>query len=71
MENKGVVFFDVDGTLIDWTKKIYAPTKATKAAIEKLRDNGYLTILATGRPMNIIFRTKWIYSFEWSLCRNR
>lgn len=54
MENKGVVFFDVDGTLIDWTKKIYAPTKATKAAIEKLRENGYLTILATGRPMNCV-----------------
>lgn len=54
MKNKGVVFFDVDGTLIDWTKQIYAPTKATKDAIVKLRENGYLTILATGRPKNCI-----------------
>lgn len=54
MDNKGIVFFDVDGTLIDWTKKIYDPTKATKLAIEKLRENGYLTILATGRPKNSI-----------------
>lgn len=54
MENKGVVFFDVDGTLIDWTKKIYSPTKATKDSIVKLRENGYLTILATGRPKNCI-----------------
>lgn len=54
MKNKGIVFFDVDGTLIDWTKKIYAPTKATKKAIEKLKENGYLTILATGRPKNCI-----------------
>lgn len=54
MKHKGVVFFDVDGTLIDWTKKIYAPTKATKDAIVKLRKNGYLTILATGRPKNCI-----------------
>lgn len=54
MKHRGVVFFDVDGTLIDWTKKIYAPTKATKDAIVKLRENGYLTILATGRPKNCI-----------------
>ena len=37
MKHKGVVFFDVDGTLIDWTKKIYAPTKVTKDAIIKLK----------------------------------
>lgn len=54
MKHKGVVFFDVDGTLIDWTKKIYAPTKVTKDAIVRLRENGYLTILATGRPKNCI-----------------
>lgn len=54
MSNKGIVFFDVDGTLIDWTKRIFTPTKATKSAIEKLRENGYLTILATGRPKNCI-----------------
>ena len=54
MKNKGIVFFDVDGTLIDWTKRIFAPTQATKSSIEKLRENGYLTILATGRPKNCI-----------------
>lgn len=54
MKNKGAVFFDVDGTLIDWTKKIHVPTKATKKAIEKLKENGYLAILATGRPKNCI-----------------
>lgn len=54
MKHRGVVFFDVDGTLIDWTKRIYAPTKVTKDAIVKLRENGYLTILATGRPKNCI-----------------
>ncbi len=54
MKNKGIVFFDVDGTLIDWTKRIFEPTKVTKSAIEKLRENGYLTILATGRPKSSI-----------------
>lgn len=56
MNNKGIVFFDVDGTLIDWTKKIYDPTEKTKLAIEKLRENGYLTVLATGRPMNCVHK---------------
>ncbi|MCF0146894.1 MAG: HAD family hydrolase [Clostridium sp.] len=56
MNNKGIVFFDVDGTLIDWTKKIYDPTERTKLAIEKLRENGYLTVLATGRPMNSVHK---------------
>lgn len=54
MNSKGIVFFDVDGTLIDWTKGIYAPTKTTKEAINKLKENGYLTVLATGRPKNSI-----------------
>lgn len=54
MSKKGIIFFDVDGTLIDWTKGIFKPSKVTKLAIEKLRENGYLTILATGRPKNCI-----------------
>lgn len=55
MENiKGIVFFDVDGTLIDYNKKISKPSEKTKEAIKKLRDNGYLTMLATGRPMSFV-----------------
>lgn len=54
MGNKGIVFFDVDGTLIDWSKKVYSPTKATREAISKLKENGYLTFLATGRPKNSV-----------------
>ncbi|WP_373205829.1 HAD family hydrolase [Clostridium tertium] len=54
MNNKGIVFFDVDGTLIDWRKGIYTPTNATKEAINKLKANGYLTVLATGRPKSSI-----------------
>ncbi len=46
---KGAVFFDVDGTLVDERKKIYKPTEATKSAIEKLRKNGWLVGIATGR----------------------
>lgn len=55
MENlKGIVFFDVDGTLIDCSKGLYKPSDKTKEAIKKLKENGYLTMLATGRPMSFV-----------------
>lgn len=51
---KGIVFFDVDGTLIDCRKGIEAPSVKTKESIAKLRENGYLTIMCTGRPMSFL-----------------
>lgn len=54
MNKKGVVFFDVDKTLIDWEVGINEPTESTRESIKKLNENGYLTMLATGRPKNII-----------------
>lgn len=54
MNKKGVVFFDVDRTLIDWEMGINEPTESTRESIKKLKENGYLTMLATGRPKNII-----------------
>lgn len=51
---KGVVFFDVDGTLIDCAKGINVPSEKTRDAIKKLKESGYLTILATGRPMSFV-----------------
>ncbi|MGL5821643.1 MAG: HAD family hydrolase [Sarcina sp.] len=51
---KGIIFFDVDGTLIDCRKGIEEPSAKTKEAISRLKENGYLTILATGRPMSFL-----------------
>lgn len=51
---KGVVFFDVDGTLIDCYKDINQPTEKTKYAIKKLKESGYLVMIATGRPMTFL-----------------
>lgn len=51
---KGIVFFDVDGTLIDCFKGISAPTESTRKSIKKLKENKFLTILATGRPKSCI-----------------
>ena len=47
--NRGIVFFDFDGTLVDETARIYRPTAATKEALRQLKENGYLAVLATGR----------------------
>lgn len=49
MNYKGAVFFDVDGTLVDERLKIFLPTDNVKAAIARLKEDGYLTALATGR----------------------
>ncbi|KUP07643.1 hypothetical protein Q75_05300 [Bacillus coahuilensis p1.1.43] len=48
-----IVFFDIDGTLLDHEKKL--PT-TTKQAIRQLKDNGIFVAIATGRAP---------FMFEW------
>lgn len=43
---KSIVFFDIDGTLLDLNKQIPA---STKQAIEKLKQNNVYVVIATGR----------------------
>ncbi len=50
---KGVLFFDCDGTLVDEQEGIFSPTDKTLRTLEKLRANGYMTFLATGRPKRL------------------
>lgn len=45
--NKKIVFFDIDGTLVDEDKKI---PSSTKLAIKELRANDVYIAIATGRP---------------------
>ncbi|MGV3487502.1 MAG: Cof-type HAD-IIB family hydrolase [Tuberibacillus sp.] len=44
--NKKLIFFDIDGTLLDFDKKI---PDSTKDAIQRLKDNGHDIAIATGR----------------------
>lgn len=44
--SKKIVFFDIDGTLLDHDKKIPV---STKEAIAKLKENGIIVAIATGR----------------------
>lgn len=55
---KGAVFFDFDGTLVDEKADIYVPTETTKKSIAALKENDYMTCLATGRAMCYIPETQ-------------
>ncbi|MFC7392393.1 Cof-type HAD-IIB family hydrolase [Scopulibacillus cellulosilyticus] len=46
MTEQKIVFFDIDGTLLDNEKKI---PKSTANAVKKLQENGVITAIATGR----------------------
>ncbi|MBM7654703.1 Cof-type HAD-IIB family hydrolase [Neobacillus cucumis] len=46
MKNKSVIFFDIDGTLLDHDKKL---PPSTREAISKLKENGHIVAIATGR----------------------
>lgn len=46
---KGAVFFDFDGTLADENLQIYKPLPKTIEGIQKLKENGYMVGIATGR----------------------
>ena len=70
MNKKGIVFFDVDGTLIDWTKGISNPTEMTRESIKKLQDSGYLTFIATGRPRNLINEGLQDLNTDGFICSN-
>lgn len=70
MNKKGIVFFDVDGTLIDWTKGISNPTEMTRESIKKLQENGYLTFIATGRPRNLINEGLLDLNTDGFICSN-
>lgn len=45
--NRPIVFFDIDGTLLDEEKNL---PKSTELAIDQLKKNGVEVVFATGRP---------------------
>jgi Cof subfamily protein (haloacid dehalogenase superfamily) len=51
---KKAIFFDVDGTLIDCAQGMKCVLDSTEEAIEKVRKNGHLAVLATGRPKSFL-----------------
>ncbi|WP_027725586.1 Cof-type HAD-IIB family hydrolase [Tuberibacillus calidus] len=48
---KKLIFFDIDGTLLDFDKKI---PESTRNAVQQLKDNGHDVAIATGRAPFLI-----------------
>ena len=46
---KKLLFFDIDGTLIECNLGIYSIADDVKVALDKLKENGHDVFLATGR----------------------
>lgn len=51
---KGVVFFDYDFTTIDATEQILSATSKTIESLNRLEENGYLTMLCSGRSKRFL-----------------
>ncbi len=47
-----VVFFDIDGTIYEFKRGVI---KSADRAIKKLRDNGHIPVICTGRTKSMIF----------------
>lgn len=50
--DKKIIFFDIDGTLID--EKTDIIPDSTKEALKKAKENGHLIFINTGRPISEI-----------------
>lgn len=48
MNYKGIVYFDLDGTLLDASSHV---SFENRKALDKLRENAYLPVIATGRSI--------------------
>ncbi|MCK1234431.1 Cof-type HAD-IIB family hydrolase [Streptococcus uberis] len=48
MTYKGIVFFDLDGTLLNATSQV---SPENRKALDQLKANGYLPVIATGRSV--------------------
>lgn len=66
MENRKVLFFDIDGTLLSHTT-LEVPESA-KRAIKKAKENGHLLFINTGRTISVINREIKELGFDGYIC---
>lgn len=65
-QKRSVVFFDIDGTLFGGNP--YTVPESAKQAIRKLRENGHLTFINTGRTLVSIDRQLQELGFDGYAC---
>ena len=64
---KKIVFFDIDGTLLDFNKQLPA---STKEAVRKLKENGVFVAIATGRAPFMIEDIRTELEIDSYVCFN-
>lgn len=52
--NKKILFFDIDGTLVDCTHGKFEVSPRLVDAIKQLQNNGHLCMIASGRPYSYL-----------------
>ena len=67
---KKAVFFDIDGTLLDGSRGMFAMTDTTRRAIRQLQKNGDFVFLASGRPYAFIYRDLLDFGFDGFILMN-
>lgn len=61
-----LVFFDIDGTII--TEDSYEIPESAVSALKRLRENGHLSFINTGRPFSIIEDKIKAIGFDGYIC---
>lgn len=68
MKNK-IVFFDIDGTLIAFDGEKSVMPESTKLAVKRLRENGHIVFICSGRPVRFILQ-EFDGMFDGFICGN-
>lgn len=70
MEDKKIIFFDVDGTLLDSTTHLIPPS--TLYALQALKQAGHILCIATGRSVDSLIDAAYDKLIDWDifLCNN-
>lgn len=70
MARKQIFFFDIDGTLVDSTTHIVP--ESTRCALRKLREEGHLLCISTGRSLHSTMDGGFDQLIDWDiyLCNN-
>lgn len=76
---KGLVLFDIDGTLLDCIHGKDKLTNATKESIISLKNRGYYVMIASGRPYSYLSKEIREFNFDgyilddgaYTLCRGK
>lgn len=64
MEERKLILFDMDGTLIDWHKGIKNPSKQMFEAFDELKKQGFLVMIASGRTIPLAAIPLNNYNFD-------